>query len=135
MPKSIFFFPGRSRDSNLKVSQTQGRRRTKMTHFCTWGSNTGKSGWTKMGQNEMGIGRTTQNTPKSPSKSTKNKSKNKIQKKIKKKGFKEKNFFFEQKFLKKKKSTKKKTLGKNKETKFKKKCKTIFFRNFEKTNF
>ena len=31
VPKTIFF-PVRGGDSNLKVSQTQGRRRTKMTH-------------------------------------------------------------------------------------------------------
>ena len=32
LPNSIFF-PRRGGDSNPKVSQTQGRRRTKMTHF------------------------------------------------------------------------------------------------------
>ena len=57
MPKSIFF-PGRGGDSNLKMSQTQGRRRTKMTHFGIWGSNTGKSVWTN-----MVFGRKTKNTP------------------------------------------------------------------------
>ena len=31
-----------------KVSQTQGRRRTKKTHFSIWSSNTGKSGWTSL---------------------------------------------------------------------------------------
>ena len=49
VPNSIFF-PQRGGDSNLKVSQTQGRRRTKMTHFWIWGSNTGKVGGQKWGK-------------------------------------------------------------------------------------
>ena len=59
MPKSIFFPGG---DSNLKVSQTQGQRRTKMTIF-EHGVQTRKKWVDKNGAKcNMGFGRMTKNT-------------------------------------------------------------------------
>ena len=63
MPNSIFF-PRRGGDSNLNVSQTQGRRRTKMTHFLNMGFKHGKKWVDKNGAKcNMGFGRITKNTP------------------------------------------------------------------------
>ena len=63
MPNSIFF-PRRGGDSKLKVSQTQGRRRTKMTHFLNMVFKHGKKWVDKNGAKcNMGFGRITKNTP------------------------------------------------------------------------
>ena len=49
MPNSIFFQEGRGFESKC-VTDTRATT-DKNDPFLNWGSNTGKSGWTKMGQN------------------------------------------------------------------------------------
>ena len=62
MPNSIFS-PRRGGDSNLKVSQTQGRRRNKNDPFLKMGFKHGKKGVDKNGTKcNMGFGRVTKNT-------------------------------------------------------------------------
>ena len=62
MPNSIFF-QRRGGDSNLKVSQTQGRRRTKNDPFLNMGFKHGKKWVDKNGAKcNMGFGRITKNT-------------------------------------------------------------------------